>query len=185
MSGSFKSNFPQELPGKNFISTPSFQSTEKVFMTLTFLAEKQFFTQTCQWKQEIIDLLLLTVWVSRSVMSSSLQPHGLQSTRLLCPCKSPGKNSRMGSHSILQRIFLTQGLNPGLLHGRQILYCWATRELMLWGSSGQKTLTGELIQAGYSTAPGMWAWSWVTGATLWPRSNCYEEEKEANMKGTE
>ena len=26
-------------------------------------------------------------------------------------------------HSLLQRIFLTQGWNPGLLHCRQILYC--------------------------------------------------------------
>ena len=28
-----------------------------------------------------------------------------------------------GLHALLQRIFLTQGLNPGLLHCRQILYC--------------------------------------------------------------
>ena len=30
------------------------------------------------------------------------------------------------SHSLLQGIFTTQGLNPGLLHGRQILYHRAT-----------------------------------------------------------
>ena len=29
----------------------------------------------------------------------------------------------MGCHSLLQGIFPTQGLNPGLLHCRQILYC--------------------------------------------------------------
>ena len=29
----------------------------------------------------------------------------------------------MGSHSLLQRIFPIQGLNPGLWHCRQILYC--------------------------------------------------------------
>ena len=29
----------------------------------------------------------------------------------------------VGSHSLLQGIFLTQGLNPSLLHSRQILYC--------------------------------------------------------------
>ena len=34
---------------------------------------------------------------------------------------------RMGCHLLLQGIFLTQGLNPGLLHCRQILY-QATRE---------------------------------------------------------
>ena len=35
---------------------------------------------------------------------------------------SPGKNTGIRSHSLLQGIFLTQGLNPGLLHCRQILY---------------------------------------------------------------
>ena len=34
----------------------------------------------------------------------------------------PGKNTVMGCHFLLQGIFLTQGLNPGLLHCRQILY---------------------------------------------------------------
>ena len=35
---------------------------------------------------------------------------------------SPGKNTGVDSHSLLQGIFLTQGLNPGLLHYWQILY---------------------------------------------------------------
>ena len=35
-------------------------------------------------------------------MSDSLQPHGLQPTRLLCPWNSPGKNTGMGCHIILQ-----------------------------------------------------------------------------------
>ena len=35
---------------------------------------------------------------------------------------SPGKNTTTGCHSFLQGIFPTQGSNPGLLHGRQILY---------------------------------------------------------------
>ena len=35
---------------------------------------------------------------------------------------SPGKNTGMHSHSLLQRIYLTQGSNPGLLLCRQILY---------------------------------------------------------------
>ena len=34
----------------------------------------------------------------------------------------PGKNTRVGSHFLLQGIFLTQELNPGPLHCRQILY---------------------------------------------------------------
>ena len=59
---------------------------------------------------------------SHSVMSNSLQPHGLWLSRLLCPWNSPGKNTGVGSCSLLQRIFPTQRLNTGLLHCRQILY---------------------------------------------------------------
>ena len=40
----------------------------------------------------------------------------------LCPWNSPGKNTGVDSHSLLQGIFLTQGSNPGLLHDGQILY---------------------------------------------------------------
>ena len=39
---------------------------------------------------------------------------------LLCPWKSPVKNTRVGSHSLLQEIFLTQRSNLSLLHCRQI-----------------------------------------------------------------
>ena len=35
---------------------------------------------------------------------------------------SPGKNTGVGYHSLLQGIFLIQGLNPGLLHCWQIVY---------------------------------------------------------------
>ena len=54
---------------------------------------------------------------SDSVMSSSWQPHGLYS-----PWNSPGQNTRVGSLSLLQGIFPTQGLNPGLPHCRQVLH---------------------------------------------------------------
>ena len=54
---------------------------------------------------------------SHSVMSNSLQPHGLSS-----PWNSPGQNTVVGSLSLLQGIFTTQKLNPGLPHCRQILY---------------------------------------------------------------
>ena len=43
-------------------------------------------------------------------------------TRLLCPWDSPGKNTGVGCHSLLQGILLTQGSNPGFLHYRQIRY---------------------------------------------------------------
>ena len=53
--------------------------------------------------------------VSCSVMYDSLRSHGLPA-RLLCPWDSPGKNTGGGCHFLLQRIFLTQGSNLGLLH---------------------------------------------------------------------
>ena len=43
--------------------------------------------------------------------------------RLLCPWNSPGKNTGVGCHSLLQGIFPALGSNLGLLHCRQILYC--------------------------------------------------------------
>ena len=54
---------------------------------------------------------------SCSVMSDSLQLHGLYS-----PWNSPGQNTGVGSHSLLQGIFPTQGQNLGLLRYRRILY---------------------------------------------------------------
>ena len=61
-------------------------------------------------------------FLSRSVVSDSCDPHGLQSTRLLCPWDAPGKNTGVGCHALLQRIFLTHESNPDLLHCNQILY---------------------------------------------------------------
>ena len=51
-----------------------------------------------------------------SVVSDSVRPLGLQSARLLCPWDSPGKNTGVGCHFLIQEIFLTQGLNQHLLH---------------------------------------------------------------------
>ena len=53
---------------------------------------------------------------SHSVLSNSLQPHGLYS-----PWNSPGQNTGVGSLSLLEGIFPTQGSNPDLPHCRQIL----------------------------------------------------------------
>ena len=61
--------------------------------------------------------------ISCSVIYNSLQFHGWKPARLLCPWDSPRKNTGVGCHSLLQGIFLTHELNPGLLHCRQILYC--------------------------------------------------------------
>ena len=46
----------------------------------------------------------------------------LRSHRLYSPWNSLGQNTGVGSLSLLQGIFPTQGSNPGLLHCRWILY---------------------------------------------------------------
>ena len=62
---------------------------------------------------------MLSKWkkVSRLVMSNSLWPHGLNN-----PWNSPGQDTGVGSLSLLQGIFPSQGSNPGLPHPRRILY---------------------------------------------------------------
>ena len=46
--------------------------------------------------------------VSCSVVSDWLRPHELSHARLLCHWDFPGKNTGVGSHFLLQEIFLTQ-----------------------------------------------------------------------------
>ena len=60
--------------------------------------------------------------VSCSVVCDSWQPHGLWLARLLCPWDAPGQNTGVGSLSLLQGIFPTQGSNPGLPYCRRILH---------------------------------------------------------------
>ena len=62
--------------------------------------------------------IILVKWTENlSVVADSLRPYGLYS-----PWNSPGQNTGVGRLSLLQGIFPTQGLNPGLPHCRRILY---------------------------------------------------------------
>ena len=71
------------------------------------------------WLPKAWELRFVFQWVSEScsVVSDSLRPHGLHSL-----WNSLGQNTGVGSLSLLQGIFSTQGLNPGLPHCRWILY---------------------------------------------------------------
>ena len=58
-----------------------------------------------------VDIFIcMCVW-EREKGKVYLWPHGVWPTRLLCPWDSLGKNTRVGSHSLLQGFFPTQGLN--------------------------------------------------------------------------
>ena len=65
--------------------------------------------QCCQNLKQDIWKLLSCVWL-------------FVTPWIYSPWNSPGQNTGVGSLSLLQGIFPTQGSNPGLLHCRQILY---------------------------------------------------------------
>ena len=113
---------------------------------------------------------------SRSVVSDSLPPHGLYS-----PWHSPSQNTGVGSLSLLQGIFPTQGSNPGPLHCRQILYYLnhqGSPRILEWvaspfsrGSSRPRNQTGVSCIAG-----GLFTNSAIREAHL-ESDNCLECEK--------
>ena len=89
---------------------------QKSFCLLTMIGRVLF------WSPE--NCIMLKVYndsKSRSIASNVLQNPWTVTSRLLCPWNSPGQNTRVGSRSLLQGIFLTQELNRGLLHCRRIL----------------------------------------------------------------
>ena len=59
---------------------------------------------------------LLPCCLDPNLCLTLLRPQGLKLARLLCPWDFPGKNTGVGCPFLLQGIFPTQGLNPGLLH---------------------------------------------------------------------
>ena len=67
-------------------------------------------------------------WLHGSVASNSVQPHGLCPPGSSVHGDSPGKNTGVGCHALLQGIFLTQGSKPGLPHLGRFFTVWATRE---------------------------------------------------------
>ena len=69
---------------------------------------------------------------------------GLQPTRFHHPWGFPGKDTGVGCHFLLQEIFPTQGLNPGLPHGRR---CRQT--LYHLSHLGKSSTLGEDVEKGY------------------------------------
>ena len=102
---------------------------------------------------------------SCSVVSDSLRPLGLQPTRLLHPWDFPGKNTGVGCHFLLQEIFPTQGLNPGLPHCGQTLYHLSHQGSLQFYISFSSGSEGK---ASACSAGRPWFDRWVR-KTLWRR----------------
>ena len=90
--------------------------------------------------------MCLCVCVYHSVMSKFLPLHGLKPIRLLCPWNFPGKNTGVGSHFLLQRIFPMQGSNPGLPNCRLILYSLSPRDALKDGCCSSVTESSNSLQ---------------------------------------
>ena len=112
-------------PGEGNSSPPQYSCLEKSMDRGSWWATSPWDhkgSDTTEWLTHFC-LSLMQKWSevkwseSHSVVSDSLQPHGLYS-----PWNSSGQNTGVGSLSLFQGIFPTQGLNPGLPHCRRILY---------------------------------------------------------------
>ena len=108
-------------------------------------------------------------------MSDSLQLHELYS-----PWNSLGQNTRVGSLSLTQDSFPTQGLKPGLPHCRWILYQLShrgSRRILEWvaypfcsesspprNRARVSALRADSLQ---TELPGNWRWAWKSAAIPW------------------
>ena len=80
---------------------------------------------------------LWSYWKKMKLLVSQLcptlcDPVDCSPHKLLCPWDFPGKNAVVGHHSLLQRTFPTQGLNPGLLRCRQVLFFFFSFIFISW-----------------------------------------------------
>ena len=66
-----------------------------------------------------------------SVLSDSLWPCRLQPTRHLCPWNSPGKNTGVGCHALLQETIPIQGSNQVSSIAGRLFTIWNTREAQI------------------------------------------------------
>ena len=109
---------------RNFICVCLYILPNTACLCLGFISSFIIFFSTCSC---IVRKESENESVSPLVLSSFLQSYELQLFRLLCPWSYAGKNTGVGSHFLLQGIFLTQGSNPDLPHCRQILY-WLSHQ---------------------------------------------------------
>ena len=104
-------------------------------------------------------------------MSNSLQAHGLYS-----PWHSPGQNTGVDSCSILQGVFPTQGLNPGLHLCRRTVY-----QLSHIPGSGRSPEEGTAIPAPMFLPGELHGQESLMGYSLW---DCNESDTTERLTHT-
>ena len=93
-------------------SRSSDQTSDWTSISFIFCIGRQILYHRATWESPIQWKSLSRVWLFATLLSISLQARILKWVA--------------GPFSLLQEIFQTQGSNPGLLLGWQILYHWAT-----------------------------------------------------------
>ena len=100
------------LPSASFTWVKKLKSLVISSLFLTYLGDS--FLMLTIWKlTKVPDGLLSSGYlcVHASVVFDSLWHHGPQLARVLCPWDSPGNNTGVGCHALLQGIFLIWGSN--------------------------------------------------------------------------
>ena len=85
----------------------------------------------CYVLSDSLAIFVTLKWVKVAQLGLTLRPHGLYS-----PWNSPGQNTGVGSLSLFQGVFPTQGSNPDLPHCGQIFTSWTTRETQVSHTAG-------------------------------------------------
>ena len=89
--------------------------------------------------------------LSNSVMSYFLWTHGLLPTRLLCPWNSPGKNTRVGCHFLLQHHHRELKCK-----NRKLKDTWDNRQVWLWSTEWSRAKAGVGSFSRGSSQPRDW-----------------------------
>ena len=131
-----------------------------------FQTRSVWFEKVRNWcRSHLSDLLWVTavvrgrIWcvcVSRSVVSHSLWPRGLQPARLLCPLNFPGKNTGVDCHFLLRGSFLPRDWTYVSCFIRRILYRWATWEAHLAELGICKVLWWQIHQNSSQVSQSQW-----------------------------
>ena len=83
---------------------------------------------------------------------------------------SPGKNTEVSCHALLQEIFPTQGWSPGLLHCRQILYHFSHQwdaGLRIWFSMQLRDAVYDLFSKEKKKCPSRSYWCYTLTQGCW------------------
>ena len=118
---------------ENLFNSLGLKSSQQKFLQIHFLSPFLFLV--------LLESLLCVDW--HTLYCSILKVKWLSHVRLFVTpwtiayqvppsMEFSGKSTGVGCHFLLQRIFLTQGSNPGLPHCRQMFYHLSTREASLY-----------------------------------------------------